>query len=118
MLSESFFNLIVNNFLEHIFVLNHKREIVFQSENNSSLVGYSNKEITEEGFQWLFVHPKFSFDEALDKAKKYGEYFSTEDFKHKTKNSSISLTEFVTRKMNQIRFLFLFFTSEIIHNKI
>ena len=85
MLNESICNHIINNFLEHVFVLNNKREIVFQTEKNNSLFGYTNEEIFEKGFQWLFVHPKFSFDEAIQKAKKYGEYYSTEDFKHKTK---------------------------------
>lgn len=85
MVSKSFFNLIVNNFLEHVFVLNHKREIVFQTENNCSLLGYSNSEILEQGFQSLFINPLFSFNEALDKAERYGEYYNTENFKHKTK---------------------------------
>ncbi len=85
MVSKSFFNLIVNNFLEHVFVLNNKREIIFQTSNNSSLLGYSDEEILKDGFQSLFVNPLFSFDEALDKAVKYGEYYNTENFKHKTK---------------------------------
>ena len=85
MVSKSFFNLIVNNFLEHVFVLNKKREIVFQNENINSLLGFSNDEIASEGFQSLFINPLFSFDEALDKAMKYGEYYNTENFKHKTK---------------------------------
>ncbi|MBK8366188.1 MAG: ATP-binding protein [Bacteroidetes bacterium] len=85
MVSKSFFNLIVNNFLEHVFVLNKKREIIFQTSNNSSLLGYSDEEILKDGFQSLFINPLFLFDEALDKAMKYGEYYNTENFKHKTK---------------------------------
>ena len=85
MVSKSFFNLIVNNFLEHVFVLNNKREIVFQTQNNSSLLGYTEEEIIKNGFQSLFINPQFSFTEALDKAEKYGEYYCTENFKHKTK---------------------------------
>ncbi len=85
MVSKSFFNLIVNNFLEHVFVLNQKREIIFQTSNNSSLLGYSDEEILKDGFQSLFINPLFLFDEALDKAMKYGEYYNTENFKHKTK---------------------------------
>lgn len=81
----SFFNNVVNNFLEHVFVLNNKQEIVFQTENNSSLLGYTNPEIKESGIQSLFINPGFSFNEALDKAKKYGEFYDTENFKHKTK---------------------------------
>ncbi len=85
MISKSFFNLIVNNFLEHVFVLNNKREIIFQTENNDSLLGFSNKEIIQNGLPSLFVNPEFSLDEVLEKTKKYGEYYGTENFKHKTK---------------------------------
>jgi hypothetical protein len=53
MVSKSFFNLIVNNFLEHVFVLNNKREIIFQTSNNSSLLGYSDEEILKDGFPVL-----------------------------------------------------------------
>jgi two-component sensor histidine kinase len=85
MVSKSFFNLIVNNFLEHVFVLNYKQEIIFQTENNSSLLGFTNEEITDNGIQSLFINPLFSLNEALEKAKKYGEFFGTENFQHKTK---------------------------------
>lgn len=85
MVSKSFFNLVVNNFLEHVFVLNTKQEIIFQTENNDSLLGYSNKEINEKGLQSLFINPEFAFDEVLEKTKKYGEYYGTENFQHKTK---------------------------------
>lgn len=85
MVSKSFFNLIVNNFLEHVFVLNSKQEIIFQTENNSSLLGFTNEEITNKGIQPLFINPLFSLNDALDKAKKYGEFFGTENFQHKTK---------------------------------
>ena len=85
MVSKSFFNLVVNNFLEHVFVLNDKLEIVFQTENNDTLLGFSTQEIVEQGFQSLFINPEFSFNEALNKAKKYGEFYNTENFKHKTK---------------------------------
>lgn len=85
MVSKSFFNLIVNNFLEHVFVLNNKREIIYQTDNNSALLGYSNEEINDNGLESLFVNRHFSFTDALKKAKKYGEYYGTENFKHKTK---------------------------------
>ena len=85
MVSKSFFNLIVNNFLEHVFILNSKKEIIYQTENNSALLGYNNDEIKKEGLASLFVNRHFSFNEALKKAKKYGEYYGTENFKHKTK---------------------------------
>jgi hypothetical protein len=85
MVSKSFFNLIVNNFLEHVFVLNSKQEIIFQTENNCSLLGFSNDEILKKGFQTLFINPQFSINEVLEKTKKYGEYYGTENFQHKTK---------------------------------
>lgn len=87
MLNKSFFNFVTNNFLEHVLVLNGELEIVFQTENLDSLLGYSNTEISENSLQSLFVSPHFSFDSALEKAKKYGEYYNTENFKHKTKNT-------------------------------
>lgn len=85
MVSKSFFNLIVNNFLEHVFVLNANREIIFQTENNNALLGYSNSEIIQKGFASLFINPQFILNEVFDKAKKYGEYYGTENFEHKTK---------------------------------
>ncbi|MBA4242029.1 MAG: hypothetical protein C0448_15000 [Sphingobacteriaceae bacterium] len=85
MISKSFFNLLVNNFLEHVFVLNSKKEITFQTENNSSLLGFTNDEILKKGFQSLFINPQFSLNEILDKAKKYGEFYGTENFEHKSK---------------------------------
>ena len=85
MVSKSFFNLIVNNFLEHVFVLNCKQEIIFQTENNCSLLGFTNDEILKKGLQTLFINPQFSLNEVLEKTKKYGEYYGTENFQHKTK---------------------------------
>lgn len=85
MVSKSFFNLIVNNFLEHVFVLNSKHEIIFQTENNSSLLGFTNNEVSEKGLQSLFINQLFSLNEVLEKAKKYGEFFGTENFQHKSK---------------------------------
>lgn len=85
MVSKSFFNLIVNNFLEHVFVLNSQQEIIFQTENNSALLGYTNEEIKKDGLASFFVNRHFSFNDAFEKAKKYGEYYGTENFKHKTK---------------------------------
>lgn len=85
MTNQYFFNLIVNNFLEHVFVLNEKQEIIFQTENSSSLLGFTNNEIIENGIESLFVNPSFSLKEILDKAEKYGDYYCTENFKHKTK---------------------------------
>jgi uncharacterized protein (TIGR03643 family) len=60
----SLFLLIVNNFLEHVFVLNIQQEITFQTENNSSLLGFSNDEILKKGFKSLFINPQFSLNEA------------------------------------------------------
>lgn len=77
---------VINHFLEHVFVLNSQKHIVFFSENISSLFGFSNKEILDMGFESLFFHSSFSFDEVLSKSEKYGEYVNVEYFKHKTKN--------------------------------
>jgi two-component sensor histidine kinase len=85
MVNQSLLNHIVNNFLEHVFVLNDKQEIVFQTESNSSLLGFTNAEIGESGIASLFTNPQFSLKEILDKAAKYGDYYCTENFKHKTK---------------------------------
>ncbi len=85
MLNQSFFKLIANNFLEHVFVLNNKQDIIFQTEKTNSLFGYTKEEIVEKGFHWLLISSQFSFDEILDKARKYGEYHETENFKHRTK---------------------------------
>ena len=63
MLNKSFLNTVVNNFLEHVFVLNVNGEIVFQTENNSSLLGYTHQEIIEKGFPQLYIASEFSFDE-------------------------------------------------------
>lgn len=85
MLSKFFFNHILNHFLEHIFVLNNRQEILFQTEDNDTFLGYTNNEIAKSGFLSLFVNPKFSFEETIEKAQKYGEYICTENFRHKTK---------------------------------
>lgn len=85
MKSNSFFKTLINNFLEHVFVLNNKHEIVFQTENNDSLLGFSNSEINEKGLKSLFINPDFAFNEVIEKTKKYGDYYATENFQHKTK---------------------------------
>lgn len=85
MLAKSFSNFILNNFLEHIFVLNNKQEILFQTNGIENLLGFSNIEIAEASFSGLFINPHFSFEEAIIKARKFGEFISTENFKHKTK---------------------------------
>lgn len=85
MVSNSAFNNVVNNFLEHVFVLNSKAEIIFQTEHNNALLGFTNEEILEKGFGWLFVNPDFSLNDTLQKTLKYGEFYGTENFKHKTK---------------------------------
>ena len=91
MISRSFFNIIINNFSEHVFVVNHKHKIVFQTENNSSLLGFSNNEIIEKGIESLFINPQFSLDEVLKKAEKSGEFSGTENIQHKT-NNQINIT--------------------------
>jgi two-component sensor histidine kinase len=85
MISNSAFNNVINNFLEHVYVLNNKAEIVFQTEHNNALLGFTDGEILEKGFAWLFVNPEFSLNDTLQKTLKYGEFYGTENFKHKTK---------------------------------
>ncbi len=85
MISNSAFSNVVNNFLEHVFVLNSKAEIVFQTEYNNALLGYTDEEILEKGFAWLFINPEFLLSDTLQKVLKYGEFYGTENFKHKTK---------------------------------
>lgn len=85
MLSKLFFNHILNNFLEHIFVLNDREEILFQTDGNEALLGFTNNEIADGSFSGLFIDPNFSFENTIEKAQKYGEFICTENFKHKTK---------------------------------
>ena len=110
MVSKSFFNLIVNNFLEHVFVLNSQLEIIFQTENNSSLIGFSNDEILKKGFPSLFINPQFSLNEVLDKAKKYGEFYGTENFEHKTKKHiNIAFRILYQEEVSTHQHLFVFY---------
>lgn len=110
MVSKSFFNLIVNNFLEHVFVLNSQQEITFQTENNSSLLGFSNDEILKKGFPSLFINPQFSLNEVLDKAKKYGEFYGTENFEHKTKKHiNIAFRILYQEEVSTHQHLFVFY---------
>lgn len=85
MLSQPFIKHILNNFLEHVFVLNNHHEILFQSEGSENLLGYTNAEIADGSFSGLFIDPNFSLKETISKAKKFGEFFCAENFKHKTK---------------------------------
>ncbi|MES2763280.1 MAG: histidine kinase dimerization/phosphoacceptor domain -containing protein [Bacteroidota bacterium] len=85
MINNSVFTHVINNFLEHVYVLNERGEIVFQTENNSSLLGFSEKEIAENGFTWLFINPLFSLETVLETVVKFGEIYGTENFKHKTR---------------------------------
>ncbi|MDF2449816.1 MAG: hypothetical protein K0R26_2320 [Bacteroidota bacterium] len=85
MLSQPFIKHVLNNFLEHVFVLNSNQEFLFKSEGIENLLGFSNSEIAGGSFSGLFLDPNFSFNETIEKAKKYGEFLSIENFKHKTK---------------------------------
>jgi two-component sensor histidine kinase len=85
MLSQSFVKHILNNFLEHVFVLNNHQEILFQSDGNENLLGYTNSEIADGSFSGLFIDPNFSFKDTIEKAKRYGEFLDAQNFKHKTK---------------------------------
>ncbi|MES2131511.1 MAG: histidine kinase dimerization/phosphoacceptor domain -containing protein [Bacteroidota bacterium] len=86
MLDKAFINRIVNNFLEHVFVLNTREEIIFQTEHTESLFGYTKAEISEKGFAYLFLNSTGALKECMNKAERFGECISTENFRHKTRN--------------------------------
>lgn len=77
-------NAIINNFLEHVIVLNKDEQFIFQTDCSQNLFGYTNDEV-KENFKSLFINTNFSLTNTLQKAKKYSEYFFTENVKHKTK---------------------------------
>ena len=77
---------LVNNFLEHVIVLNVDKKITFQTDDISALLGFDANEIEHLSVSHLFINPNFSLDDVLTKAKKYGEFIGTENLKHKTKN--------------------------------
>lgn len=77
---------LVNNFLEHVIVLNADKKISFQTEDICALLGFDANEIEHLSVSHLFINPNFSLDDVLTKAKKYGEFIGTENLKHKTKN--------------------------------
>ena len=77
---------LVNNFLEHVIVLNADKKITFQTDDISALLGFDASEIEHLSVSHLFINPNFSLDDVLTKAKKYGEFIGTENLKHKTKN--------------------------------
>ena len=83
--SPEILNFVVEHFLEHVFVLNNKQEIVFQTSDSKKLLGYTSNEIGKMGFQKLFLDPDFSLDDTFAKVQKYGEFFCITNFKHKTK---------------------------------
>ena len=86
MANERIIKNIVNNFLEHVIVLNTQKKIIFQTKNITTLLGFSNEEIHDLNISQLFLSSNFSLDDALAKAKKYGEFICTENLKHKTKH--------------------------------
>ena len=77
---------LVNNFLEHVIVLNADKKITFQTDDISALLGFDANEIEHLSVSHLFINPNFLLDDVLTKAKKYGEFIGTENLKHKTKN--------------------------------
>ena len=86
MKSQSFLNNILNNFLEHVFVLDINHKIIFCSDSPEALFGFSKQEIIEKGFKNLFLGSRFSFEDVLKKAEKYGEFIGTENFEHKSRS--------------------------------
>lgn len=86
MLGKAFVDKIVNNFLEHVFVLNEKDEIIFQTEHTENLLGYTKEEIIEHGFGFLFLQSPDALKVCKKNTEMFGEYICTENFRHKTKN--------------------------------
>ena len=70
MASEGILKNIVNNFLEHVLVLNSDKKIIFQTNDLISLLGFNAKEIEHLNARQLFISPTFSLDAILAKAKK------------------------------------------------
>ncbi len=85
MLSKVFVNKIVNNFLEHVYVLNEDDEIIFQSESSENLFGYTKDEIYTHGFAFLFLQ-RDALKKCKENAELFGEYINTENFRHKTRS--------------------------------
>ncbi len=86
MISSDITNHVINHFLEHVFVINTQQEIIFHTKDLSSFFGFSDKEIGKMGLRSLFHDPHISLTVILKKAAQDGEYASSENFKHKTKN--------------------------------
>ncbi len=85
MLSKIFVNKIVNNFLEHVYVLNEEDEIIFQSGSTENLFGYTKDEIYTHGFASLFLKQD-ALKKCKENAELFGEYINTENFRHKTRS--------------------------------
>lgn len=91
---------VLNNFLEHVFILNADKEIIYQTNHIQNLLGYSNLEISEHGLGDMFVKPHISFNKMLEKSEELDEYFGVEYFKHKTKKS-ISVAFRILKKVDE-----------------
>lgn len=84
--NERFLTNIINNFLEHILILNSEKKLIFCSNKIENLLGYNSTEISEMGFKKMFLNKHFSLQEAFVIAERHDEWFSTENFLHKTRN--------------------------------
>lgn len=82
---EAIFSEIIHQFLEHIIILNSKKEIVFISDGISKLLGYSANEIQQQGLDFFIYDPKTKLETLYTKVQKYGECFFSDDVKHKTR---------------------------------
>ena len=76
---------VVNNFLEHVIILNDDQKIIFQTNDIKSLLGFNSDEMQHLSVSQLFISPTFLLDDVLCKVKKYGEFIGIENLKHKTK---------------------------------
>lgn len=86
MLSQRLFQKTIGHFLEHVFVLNRHKEIIFHTENTEALLGYSAQEIMRHGFSYFFLNSPRSVEKCMENALEYKEFIGTENLRHKTKN--------------------------------
>lgn len=91
---------VLNNFLEHVFIINPRKEVIYQTNHFENLLGYSSQEIKGKCIDDLFVNPHITFDKMLEKTEQEDEYFGVEYFKHKTKKS-ISIAFRIIKKIDE-----------------
>jgi two-component sensor histidine kinase len=92
---------VLNNFLEHLFIINDKKEIIYQTNHIEKLLGFTSEEINVKDLNNLFVNPHITFNQMLEKADEMDEYFGVEYFKHKSKRS-ISIAFRIIKRIDEV----------------